>query len=112
MTLYRLMSQPLTIQAVGAVSTDPYGNVTTGPVGPAVAAMGFLEQKDTIEYQTNRETVVSKWTAFLPATTAINVMDYINFNAQKFQVDGEPHHVWNPRAAAMSHIECKLTVVT
>jgi hypothetical protein len=111
-TLYRLMSQPLTIQSVGAASTDPYGNAALGPVGSPVATMGFLEQKDTIEYQTDRETVVSKWTAFLPAGTVIHPMDFVNFNAQKFQVEGEPWHVWNPRAASMSHIECKLKVIT
>jgi hypothetical protein len=111
-TLRRLMTQALTIQTVGVTSTDAYGNVTAGPVGVPVAALGFLEQKDTIEYQTDRETVVSKWTAFLPAETVIHPMDYLNFNAQKFQIDGEPHHVWNPRIGAVSHIECKLTVVT
>jgi hypothetical protein len=106
------MSQPLTIQMVGAASTDAYGNVTPGAIGGPVAALGFLEQKDTIEYQLDRETSVSKWTAFLPASTIVGPMDYLNFNAQKFQVDGEPHHVFNPRVGAVSHIECKLKVVT
>jgi hypothetical protein len=112
MSLHRLMNQPLTVQTVGATSTDSYGNAVLGPVGSPVVALGFLEEKDTIEYQLNRETSVSKWTAYLPAATAIGPMDYINFNAQQFQVSGEPHHVYNPRVGSVSHIECKLIEVT
>lgn len=112
MSLRRLLSQPLTIQGVGVATVDDYGNAVPGPAGDPVPVMGFLEQKDTIETVLNRETVVSHWHAFLPATTVIHPMDYINFAAQAFQVDGEPEHLWNPRTRSVSHIECKLTVVT
>ena len=131
MSLHRLMNQPLTIQTVGTTSTDVYGNTTTGPVGSPVSTFGFLELKDTVEYQLNRETVVSKWTAFLPSSSVIDTfnvlftdtfgaigrtpigpLDYITFGSQQFQVSGEPYHVFNPRVGAVSHIECKLTVVS
>jgi hypothetical protein len=131
MSINRLMNQPLTIQTVGVTGTDSYGNVTTGPVGSPVATVGYLDQKDTIEYLLNRDTVVSKWIAFLPSSsitdtfnvlftdifgtigsTPIGPLDYINFGTQQFQVEGEPHHVFNPRTRSVSHIECKLIEVT
>lgn len=112
MSLLRLMTQPLTVQAVGASTLDDYGNAVPGPLGAAVAEFGFLEQKDSIEFVDARQTTVSHWTAFLLATSAVTPMAYINFNAQKFQVNGEPWHVYNPRTQSVSHIECKLTVVT
>ena len=112
MSVNSLMSQPLTVQTMGGSTKDDYGNTVPGVIGPPVATTGFLEQKDTIEYLGDQERSVSKWTAFLPAGTAIHPMDYINFEAQKFQVDGEPHHVYNPRTRIVSHIECKLTVTS
>jgi hypothetical protein len=112
MSIQRLLTQPLTVQSVEGTTTDEYGNTVPTPVGSPVPTLGYLEQKDTIEYLTDRQTVVSKWKAFLPATTAVGPMDYINFESQKFQVDGEPEHLWNPRTKSVSHIECKLTVAT
>ena len=130
MSILRLMNQPLTVQAMGGNGTDEYGNTIPGELGPAVAALGFLEQKDTIEYQDDRQTVVSKWKAFLPAVAGATIVDvfadqfadvfgepaeigplsYITFGSQRFQVDGAPWHVYNPRTKSVSHIECKLTV--
>jgi len=112
MSLQRLMNQPLTVQTVGGTTTDEYGNTIPGAVGSPVSVSGFLEQKDTTEYVNGRETTVTRWTAMLPASTVIHPMDYINFESQKFQVDGEPDHKWNPRTRSVSHIECKLTVAT
>lgn len=112
MSILRLMTQPLTVQTVEGTTTDEYGDTVPTPAGDPVPMFGFLEQKDTIEYLNDRQTVVSKWKAFLPATTVIGPMDYINFDSQKFQVDGEPEHLWNPRTKSVHHIECKLTVVS
>lgn len=112
MSILRLLNQPLTVQSVAGTTTDEYGNTIPTPVGAPVPTFGFLEQKDTIEYQGDRQTVVSKWKVFLPSTVVIGPMDYVNFNSQRFQVDGEPEHLWNPRTKSVSHIECKLTVVT
>jgi hypothetical protein len=112
MSLARLMNQPLTVQALGGAAKDEYGNTVPGPVGSVVPELGFLEQKDTIEYLTDRQTVVSKWKAFLFPDSTVTALAFINFNAQKFQVDGEPWHIYNPRTKSVSHIECKLTVVS
>jgi len=110
-TLSRLMNQPLTVQAMGGTTTDVYGDQVPGALGDPVAVLGYLEQVTTAEHLADRDTVVSSWQAFLPASTVIGHMDYITFQSQKFQVDGEPHQVWNPRTRAVVHIECKLVVV-
>jgi hypothetical protein len=112
MSIRRLMNQALTVQAMGGTATDEYGNSVPGPVGAPVPELGYLEQKDTIEYLLDRQTTVSKWTAHLFSDSTVTPLAYINFNAQKFQVDGEPWHVQNPRTKQVSHIECKLTVVS
>ncbi|WP_354567648.1 hypothetical protein [Glaciihabitans sp. UYNi722] len=105
------MSQPLLVQAMGGAGTDEYGNTVPGALGLPATETGFLEQKDTVEYQTDRETVVSKWTAYLPADSIVTALAQITFNGQVFQVDGAPWPVFNPRTQKVSHIECKLTVV-
>ena len=112
MSLAQMMCQPLTVQKVAGTTTDAYGNSVPTAIGSPVAALGYLEQTDTVEFLLNRDTVVSKWTAFFPAITVIGAWDYVNFNAQKFQVDGNPWRVFNPRTKAVSHIQCKLIVVT
>lgn len=131
MSLARLLNQPITIQSVGGTATDEYGNTVPGAVGAPVNVLGYLDQKDTIEYLDGRQTVVSKWKAFLPATATVDgyavvfldtfgmpgalvlrPMDYIIYEAQQFQVDGEPHYVYNPRTKTVSHVECKLIEVS
>ena len=112
MSLARLMSQPLTVQAVGPSTQDVYGTWVPGPIGAPVAVNGYLEETLTTEFLVNRDTTVTHWKAYLPAGTAITPSSYVNFNAQKFQVDGAPWLVFNPRTKATDHIECKLTVVT
>lgn len=112
MTLYRLMSQALTVQPIGPATTDDYGNSIPGPIGAAVPEFGYLEQRDTIEYLDGRQTSVSKWTAYLTTASVVTPMAYISLGGQRFQVDGEPWHVYNPRTSEVSHIECKLVVVS
>lgn len=111
MTLYRLMSQALTVQTVGPATQDAYGDWVPGALGAPFAVSGYLAQETTSEFLVNRDTTVTTWKCFLPATTVIGHQDYINFGSQRFQVDGEPHYVYNPRTSAISHVECKLVVI-
>lgn len=112
MSIQRLMNQALTVQPVTESTVDEYGNTVPGATGDPVPESGYLEQKDTIEYLDDRQTVVSKWKAFLFNDSVVTPMSYINFEGQRWQVDGEPWHVYNPRTRVVDHIECKLTVVT
>ena len=112
MSLARMMSQALTVQAVGPATQDVYGSWVPGPIGPPVAVNGYLEQTSTVEFLVNRDTTVTTWKAYLPAGTVITPQSYINLGGQKFQVDGEPWQVYSPRLKATDHIECKLTVIS
>lgn len=111
MSLARLMSQPLTVQTMGAVGHDAYGDEIPGAVGAPVPCLGYLEQTTSVEFQVNRDTTITTWKAYLPASLAITPLSLINFQAQVFQVDGEPWDVWNPRTKTVDHHECKLVVV-
>jgi hypothetical protein len=88
-----------------------YGDWIPGAVGAPVAVSGYLEQATSVEFVLNRDTTVTTWKAYLPAATVITPLSLVNFQAQVFQVDGEPWFVYNPRTKAVDHIECKLTVV-
>ena len=113
MSFDRLLNQPLTVQTTSDATLDDYGSVIPGlPTGAPVPVLGYLEQTTTTEYVSGRQTTVTTWAAFLSAGTAITPMDYIAREGQKFQVSGEPWHVYNPRTKAVHHIECKLTEVT
>ena len=113
MSLARLFTQPLTVQAVSTSTLDAYGSVVPGiPAGAGVTVNGYLEQTATVEFLSGRETTVTTWKVYLPAGTSIHPMSYISYLGQTFQVDGEPWLVFNPRTKAVDHIECKLTEVT
>jgi len=111
MTLARLMNQSLTVQKIGG-STDVYGDQVTSATGSPVTVTGFLSQEASQEFLENRDTAVSDWFAFLPAGTDIGHLDYITYNSQRFQVNGEPWPVYNPRKKTVTHIECRLVVVS
>ena len=55
MSLARLMSQPLTVQAMGPATQDVYGSWVVGELGPPVAVSGYLEQTSTVEFITPSE---------------------------------------------------------
>jgi hypothetical protein len=111
-SLRTLLNQPLTVQGVGGSATDEYGNEVLAPAGSAIPEVGYLEQRDSTEYLDGRQTVVSRWVAYLLPESSVVATSYITFGGQTFQVDGEPWHVFNPRTRAVDHIECKLTVVS
>lgn len=112
MSIAHLLTQPLQVQAVGGPGTDEYGNALPGDVGAAVTEFGFLEQRDTTEFVNGRETTVTRWTAFLSADSTVTATGYITFGGQRFQVDGQPAQVWNPRKKVVDHVEAKLVEVT
>ena len=110
MALARLLNQPLIIQSVSTSSKDEYGDQIKTD-GAQTNVVGYLELTQSIEHLLDRDVTVSNWQAYFPAGTVISKMDYVIFNAQKFQVDGEPWNVYNPRTRLISHILCKLVVV-
>lgn len=110
MTIGRLLTQPLTVYPVTR-TTDAYNNQVVGR-GDGIAVKGLLQQVTSTEFVNDRDTSVTQWTAFLPASTQLGPLCQIGYGDQIFQVNGEPERVWNPRTARVSHIEAKLTEVS
>lgn len=110
MSIGRLFNQPLTVYPA-VLGVDEYGNQTR-TVGEPVAELGLLQQQTSTEYLTNRDTTVTLWKAYLQPTTTAGHLSVIDFDGQRFQVTGEPDRKWNPRLAAVSHVEAVLTAMT
>lgn len=110
MTLARFLNQPLVLHKNSGATKDEYGNTLATDFSTSTV-LGYLEQEQSVETLTDRDTTVTSWKAWLPAGTDISPFDRIGFNGQLFEVDGAPWQVYNPRVASMSHIVCQLKVV-
>lgn len=111
MSLDRLLSQPLTIERRSGTTTDQYGNEVPATTA-SVLIVGYLEQTAATEVEVDRQTFVSDWLAVLPAGVDIDGSDRIVYAGTTYEVIGKPHHVWNPRRKATSHVEARLREVT
>jgi len=107
-----LLTQSLTIQARNASTTNAYGEATVGPVGSPVQTYGYIERNTSRELLIDRDTALTDWIGYLRADAVIGRLDYINFQSQKFEVQGEPEYCYNPRTQQISHIRVDLLVVT
>lgn len=112
MSVRALLTQPVTVQPMLPGTPDDYGNTPLTPTGSPVAELGYLDQKDTVEYVNGRDTTVTKWKAFLAPESAVTALATVTFGGQVFQVDGQPYAVFNPRTRMTSHIECTLIEAT
>ena len=110
MSLDRLLNQPLSIERRSGTTTDAYGNEVPGTTA-TVVTVGYLEQTDATEVTVDRDTFISTWRAVLHPTEGIDGTDRITYAGAVYEVVGKPHSVWNPRRAAVHHIECRLVEV-
>lgn len=106
-----LLNEACTITRRSVSGTNSYGSPALVEAAPA-AAVGYLAQESSTELLNSRETVVSRWIAYLPAATAIGALDYITFQSQKFEVQGAPEQCYNPRTKTISHQRAQLVVVS
>ena len=111
MSIQTLLNQALTIQRMTPGTANALGDTPLATAGSPVPAVGYIEQQTTAEDLLDRDTTTTTWRAFLPASTVIGHLDFINYGSQKFQVNGEPWNVHNPRTQQVSHIICNLVVV-
>lgn len=112
MTIRKLLTQPVTVQPMGGGSKDAYGNTILGVLGAAVAELGYLDQRSSVEFLTDRDTAVTTWKAFLSPESVVTQFATVTFSGVVFQVTGVPYRLYNPRTKRVSHIECQLTEVT
>lgn len=111
MSIQRLLRQPLVLQRTGT-ATDAYGNEVRVVGDTPVQVRGFVVQESSTEALLNRDTVTTGLKGFLPAGTEVSAYDYIIFDGSTMQVQGQPHIVFNPRTATVSHVEVNLQVIS
>lgn len=103
----RLFTRPLTL----TTRTEDVSGVEPELVdGAAVTVLGALWEESTRDEQVDGAVVRSEAKAALPAGTAVEtdteILDVTT--GQRWQVDGEPNHVWNARLGVVGIIEVKL----
>lgn len=105
-----LLNEPLTLHRISSTTLDAYGDEVAGEAGPGLPVFGYLEQQGSTEVTLDRDTVVSQWTAYLPAGTQVGYRDRLtNTAGQTFEVAGQPEHCYNPRLRTVSHLRLHLT---
>ena len=89
--------------AVGA--TDRYGDeVPTFDAGTSEPAR--VQQVDTNEILLNRDTRITKFLVFGPATSVITSLSEVEWSGRRFRVEGQPWKVDD--AAGVHHVETTL----
>ena len=114
MSLLRLLRQPVTIEHREVTGTNEDGDDVIGVVGDPDEVLGYLTRGAFgrgllgAEELADRETYTSDWILILPAGAAVTARDRVTYGDQEFEVNGEPHRVWNPRLAREHHVEVRL----
>lgn len=114
MSVESLLTRPSTITLVVDGTVDEYGN-PTGEDTTTTATVCYLEAWTTStaggeEATVDRHTTSDEWRYVVAAGTPITSVARITVDGEDgtFEVFGEPVNVWNPRTAAVSHIEARI----
>ena len=112
MSLARLLNQPLSLSKMGGSTKDAYGNAAPAVVGTPAQIVGYIEQKKSDEYLTDRDVAVTEYHLYVPSGTNVNQFDRVTYGGVTYEIDGAPWQVYNPRTQAVSHLQASLKVVT
>lgn len=104
MSLAGLLAETVTVVRYAA-TTDEYGNTVPGDE-TRTAYPGRLEELPTSELVRDRDTVITDWRAFLPATVDLNPYDRIEARGHLFEVVGLPNQHHTP--GGPHHVEVQL----
>lgn len=104
MSLAGLLAETVTVIRYVA-TTDEYGNTVPG-AETRTAYSGRLEELATSELVRDRDTVITDWRAFLPATVDLGPYDRIEARGHLFEVVGLPNQQQTPRGP--HHVEVQL----
>lgn len=111
MSLPRLQTQPVVVEAWSDGAVDAYGNPVRAKTSEREVD-GYLEQTDAVEVQVDRDTFVSNWLLVLPVQDPISGGDRVRYGSATYEVIGLPSHPWNPRKRAEGQTEARLRLVT
>lgn len=106
MSLDSLMVHTVTVRSP-TYATDDYGNQAK-VWGDGTATRAWVSQRSSVEITADRETAISQWVVYLPATVVITADDRVEWGDYVFEVDGNPLPAWTPRGH--HHTEAALVV--
>lgn len=104
MLLTRL-PQTVVVVTRGPGSEDAYGNPVTGETA-RTSVSARLWQASTLEATQGRDTAAETWQVILPASTAIDAGDRVEWDGKAFDVQGAPAKVYD--ATSVHHVEAEL----
>jgi hypothetical protein len=113
MSIERLLTQDLLILPYDESGVDEY-NDPQPTFGTPVAVKGYIDSgtsRNDSEENRDRETAISRWRLFLPASASLTHRDRVVNGSDVFEVDGHVEEVWNPRTRRVHHIEADLRLV-
>ena len=106
-----MLRQALTIQTTALGAADAHG-VESIVVTATTAVLGEIQQKESIELQVDRDTVISNWSGIFAPYTAITPYDrVVTADGRVFEVVDHPWPAFNPRTGHVDHIEVNLRTV-
>lgn len=101
----------MTVLTVGVGQANKYGTERR-TVTDQVQVRGLIQQVRATEVTVDREVYTSEHRAFLPADTVIGAWDRIVCDGQTYEVIGQPHIEYNPRAGRTIFIEANLRLIS
>src|SRR5688572_31212954 len=110
MSIARLLTQTVQIEHYDESGVDDH-NDPVPAYGDPVDVDAYVEQRQADEENVSRETAVSGWKLFLPASASVAHRDRVVYGDYTFEVNGTPHEVWNPRTEEVHHIEADLVLI-
>lgn len=107
MTLSTLVTRPCTIvRRLESVNTDDYGNEI--PDTEEASTSCELQQIARTEPEMEGELSDTRWLAIFPAGTDLQTNDAVIVDTLKYELEGDPWMVRNPRTGSDSHVEATL----
>lgn len=109
MSLERLLTQTFEILTYVEGARDELNNPTDTWLEPGTVEPAYLEQKVADEQMQDRDTRITTYLLVLKPTATIGPRDRgRDVDGRLYEVVGDPTVVWNPRLAAVSHVEATL----
>lgn len=103
MTLTPLINRPCKILTRVITGEDDYGNDTHEDT--VVDTVCELQQRQRSEDDGHNELSKTSWLLVLDTGETITARDAVVVDGDRYELDGEPADVWNPRTQLISHIE-------
>lgn len=104
MSLAALMNRACTVTHITDDGPpDEYGDPTEQTT--TTSTVCYCEQRNASEDTVNADTQAEDWLVMLPAATAVDGNDRVTVGSLVLEVQGPPWPAYNPRTAAVSHIE-------